>query len=103
MKSTRSYFRLGAFILLAVAALVALVIVLGTGALLRKDLSAETYFNESVQGLDVGAKVLFRGVLVGNVTRLSFTYVKYERDKPPDQRKPYVLVESWSGRSCSVQ
>ena len=93
MKTNRSYFRLGAFILLAVAALVALVIVLGTGSLLRKDLVAETYFNESVQGLDVGAKVLFRGVLVDSLTKLSFTYVKYERDKAPNQRKPYVLVE----------
>lgn len=93
MKSDRTYFRLGAFILLAVAALVALVVIVGTGSLLRNDLHAETYFNESVQGLDVGSKVLFRGVLVGNLTRLSFTYVKYERDKPPSQRKPYVLVE----------
>ena len=93
MNGKRSYFRLGVFIILAVAALVALVVVLGTGALLRKDLVAETYFNESVQGLDVGSKVLFRGVLVGNLTKLSFTYVKYERDKPAGQRKPYVLVE----------
>jgi len=93
MKTNRSYFRLGVFILLAVAALVALVVVLGTGSLFRKDIVAETYFNESVQGLDVGSKVLFRGVLVGNLTKLSFTYVKYERDRPPNQRKPYVLVE----------
>jgi phospholipid/cholesterol/gamma-HCH transport system ATP-binding protein len=93
MKTNRSYFRLGVFILLAVAALISLVVVLGTGSLFRKDIVAETYFNESVQGLDVGSKVLFRGVLVGNLTKLSFTYVKYERDRPPNQRKPYVLVE----------
>jgi ABC-type transporter Mla subunit MlaD len=93
MKTDRSYVRLGLFILLAVGALIALVVVLGTGSLFRKDIVAETYFNESVQGLDVGSKVLFRGVLVGSLTRLSFTYVKYERDKQPNQRKPYVLVE----------
>jgi len=93
MNGNRSYFRLGVFILLAVATLVGLIIVVGTGSLLRKDLTAETYFNESVQGLDVGSKVLFRGVLVGNLTKLSFTYVKYERDKPAGTRKRYVLVE----------
>src|SRR5918912_1533840 len=93
MKPNRAYFRLGAFILLAVAALVTLVIVLGTSSLFRNDLVAETYFNESVQGLEVGSKVLFRGVRVGNLTKMSFTYMKYERDKPANQRKPYVLVE----------
>ncbi len=93
MTGNRTYFRLGAFILLTIVALIGLVIVLGTGSLMRKDIVAETYFNESVQGLDIGSKVLFRGVLVGSLTKLSFTYVKYERDKPAGQRKPYVLIE----------
>lgn len=87
------YFRLGAFILLAAAALVALVLVLGTGALFGKSFQLETYFNESVQGLEVGSKVLFRGVMVGNINRIGFTYIKYELDLPTNQRKPYVLVE----------
>ena len=54
---------------------------------------AETYFNESVQGLEVGSKVLFRGVMVGNITKLSFTYVNYQQDMPPNKRRPYVLVQ----------
>jgi ABC-type transporter Mla subunit MlaD len=87
------YFRLGVFILLALAAIIALVIVVGSGSLFRKEITLETYFNESVQGLEVGSKVMFRGVMVGNVTRITFTYVKYELDRPPGQRKPYVLVQ----------
>ena len=47
---------------------------LGAGTLFRKQLVLETYFNESVQGLEVGSKVMFRGVMVGNVSRLTFTY-----------------------------
>jgi paraquat-inducible protein B len=54
----------------------------------------ETYFNESVQGLDIGSKMKYRGVVIGEVTRISFTYVKYEQDKPMTQRKRYVLVEA---------
>ncbi len=54
----------------------------------------ETYFNESVQGLDIGSKMKYRGVVIGEVTRISFTYVKYEQDKPMNQRKRYVLVEA---------
>ena len=76
-------------------ALIALVVVLGTGSLFRKDLVAETYFNESVQGLEVGSKVLFRGVMVGNITKLSFTYVKYQQDSPPNQRTPTCWCSSW--------
>ena len=36
----------------------------------------------------------YRGVVIGEVTRISFTYVKYEQDKPMNQRKRYVLVEA---------
>ena len=54
----------------------------------------ETYFNESVQGLDIGSKMKYRGVVIGEVTRISFTYVKYQHDKPMAQRKRYVLVEA---------
>ena len=54
----------------------------------------ETYFNESVQGLDIGSKMKYRGVVIGEVTRISFTYVKYEQDKPMTQRKRYVMVEA---------
>jgi paraquat-inducible protein B len=93
MTGKQLYFRLGMFILLAAAALVALVIVLGAGTLFRKQLVLESYFNESVQGLEVGSKVLFRGVVVGNVSRLTFTYMRYQVDRPASQRKRYVLVE----------
>ena len=92
MNGSTPYFRLGVFILIGLGAIIALVVVLGSGRLFRKEITLETYFNQSVQGLDVGSKVMFRGVMVGNVTRITFTYVKYELDRPPAQRKPYVLV-----------
>ena len=47
-----------------------------------------------MQGLDIGSKMKYRGVDVGQVTRISFTYVKYEQDKPMADRKRYVLVEA---------
>ena len=93
MNGNTPYFRLGLFILLALAALIALALVLGAGSLFRKQITVETYFNESVQGLEVGSKVMFRGVMIGSVSRVTFTYVKYELDRPPGQRKPYVLVQ----------
>jgi len=93
LNGSTPYFRLGVFIMLALGAIIALVLVLGSGTLFRKQMTLETYFNESVQGLEVGSKVMFRGVLVGNVSKVTFTYAKYELDRPPGQRKPYVLVQ----------
>ena len=92
MSQKLPYFRLGVFILLALAATIALVLVLGAGSLFRKQIAMESYFNESVQGLEVGSKVMFRGVMIGNVTLVTFTYAEYELDRPLGQRKPLVLV-----------
>src|SRR4029077_4640764 len=60
--------------------------------LFRKQIVMESYFNESVQGLEVGSKVMFRGVMIGNVTLGTFTHAEYELDPPLGQRKPLVLV-----------
>ena len=54
----------------------------------------ETYFNESVQGLDVGSKVKYRGVIVGEVKSIGFTYTRYQQDKPMSERLRYVMVEA---------
>lgn len=92
-ESTR-YFKLGAFVLGAIAVFVALVVILGSGRFDRNRITLETYFNESVQGLDIGSKIKYRGVTVGEVTRISFTASKYETEKSLVERKQYVLVEA---------
>ena len=87
------HFRLGLFILGAIGALVVGLTVIGTGNLLRPTVMIETYIDGSVQGLDVGAPIKFRGVTIGDVTRLGFTAVEYQYDVAPAERKRYVLVE----------
>jgi len=89
-----NYFKLGLFVIGAIAAGIIVLLIIGTGRFLQKRVTIETYFNESVQGLDIGSKMKYRGVEVGQVTRISFTYVKYEQDKPMGDRKRYVLVEA---------
>jgi len=89
-----NYFKLGLFVIGAIVAGILVLLVIGTGRFLQKRVTIETYFNESVQGLDIGSKMKYRGVEVGQVTRISFTYVKYEQDKPMGDRKRYVLVEA---------
>ena len=94
MSQRANYFKLGLFVIGAVAAGVAVLLIVGTGAWFKSRTTIETYFNESVQGLDIGSKMKYRGVVIGAVTNISFTYVKYEQDKPMSQRKRYVLVEA---------
>jgi len=77
MSAETKYFKLGAFVLVGVAVIVGTVIVLGAGTLMRKKIIAETYVDESVQGLDVGAPVKFRGVTVGRLEKIEFAAVRY--------------------------
>lgn len=93
MTQKTSNFRLGVFVVTAVVILMVLVVAVGGGNVLRRKVTVETYFDESVQGLDIGSKVRYRGVEVGNVSRIGFTYTEYEQDKAPADRKQYVLVE----------
>ena len=46
---------------------------LGAGNVFKRTVTIETYFDESVQGLDVGSAVKYRGVQIGRVTRIGFT------------------------------
>jgi len=68
--------------------------VIGSGRWFQPKLTIETYFNESVQGLDLGSKLKYRGVAIGEVTRIGFTYNKYQLDRPMSERARYILVEA---------
>jgi ABC-type transporter Mla subunit MlaD len=94
MSMRANYFKLGIFVIAALVALVGLIIVIGSGRAFQQKITIETYFNESVQGLDVGSKVKYRGVVIGEVTKITFTYVRYQQDKPMSERLRYVMVEA---------
>lgn len=94
MSLKANYFKLGLFVIGAVVAGAVLLVVIGSGRWFQPKLTVETYFNESVQGLDIGSKLKYRGVVIGEVTRIGFTYNKYQLDRPMMQRLRYVLVEA---------
>jgi paraquat-inducible protein B len=64
---------IGAFVLGAIALLVAGVLVLGAGKFFTEQFAYVSYFDGSVKGLSVGSPVMFRGVKVGSVTDISIT------------------------------
>jgi len=94
MSLKANYFKLGLFVIGAIIAGVILLVVIGSGRWFQPKLTIETYFNASVQGLDIGSKLKYRGVAVGEVTKIGFTYNRYQQDKPMSQRARFVLVEA---------
>jgi phospholipid/cholesterol/gamma-HCH transport system substrate-binding protein len=77
-----NHWKLGLFVVTGLGIALATVFWLGLRRLNRDALPAVTYFDESVQGLDVGSPVKFRGVTLGTVSTITVA---------PDQRH----VEVW--------
>ncbi len=94
MSQRANYFKLGLFVIGAIVAGILVLIIIGSGRFFERRVTIETYFKESVQGLDLGSKLKYRGVTIGEVTRISFTYTKYQLDLPITQRERYVMVEA---------
>jgi phospholipid/cholesterol/gamma-HCH transport system substrate-binding protein len=64
-----THFKLGLFTLSAIAAVIVVMLALGWHR--QSELvTYHTYFDESVQGLDVGGAVRYRGVIVGSVSEV---------------------------------
>ena len=93
MRTKASYYKLGLFIVAGSALVLAGVLVLGAGKLFKKQFQLETYINESVQGIDIGSKVKFRGVTIGNVSAIDFTGSHYPIDTHATNQHSYVRIE----------
>jgi phospholipid/cholesterol/gamma-HCH transport system substrate-binding protein len=66
-----NHWKLGLFVVTGIGLGIAAVFWLGFRRLNRESSSMVTYFDESVQGLDVGSPVKFRGVTLGTVATIT--------------------------------
>lgn len=73
---------IGAFVLGAVALVVAAVVILGSGRLFRKTYRFVLFFDSNVNGLRLGAPVKFRGVEVGRVTDIRLSISQLDGVQP---------------------
>ena len=62
MSAEARYFRVGLFVFVGLAAIAGTALVLGGRSFFAEKVTFETYFEESVQGLEVGSPVKLRGV-----------------------------------------
>jgi phospholipid/cholesterol/gamma-HCH transport system substrate-binding protein len=92
MEESKRYTRLGLFVIVSVAVLAGLLFAIGGRELFQHTFIFETYFNNSVAGLELGAPVRFRGVPLGQVTQILTSAATYERDVPLSRRREYIVV-----------
>jgi phospholipid/cholesterol/gamma-HCH transport system substrate-binding protein/paraquat-inducible protein B len=94
MNDKQQYYRLGLFVTVSLIIAFAILFILGGRSLFQPSLTFETYFKDSVAGLELGAPVSFRGVPLGQVTEIITSPALYEMDVPADQRKAYIVVRA---------
>jgi phospholipid/cholesterol/gamma-HCH transport system substrate-binding protein/paraquat-inducible protein B len=94
MEEGARFYRLGLFVVASVAVLVAILFVLGGRKLFQPTFTFETYFNESIEGLEVGSQLSYRGVPLGAVSEILTSSVVYEQGKPLAQRRNYIVVRA---------
>lgn len=91
MSAKPHFFRIGVFVAGGVALLVFALLAFGGGQMFLPKIKAETYVKGSVQGIDVGTPVKFRGVLIGKVTKINFAFTEYDL-KESDGLSNYVVL-----------
>ncbi len=84
MAAATNHWKLGLFVVVSFVIAMASMVALGARSLDKKTVTYKTYFDESVQGLDVGSPVKFRGVTIGDVSVI---------DVAPDRRHVAVTLE----------
>lgn len=88
MSQKPNYFKIGLFVIAGTLVLAIAIIIFGGGKYFEETYILETYFEQSVQGLDVGAPIKFQGVQVGNISEIGFVFEDYKTSYQ------YVLVRS---------
>ena len=82
MSEKASQLRIGIFVVLGVAILLGALFLFGIRSAFEPTYTLETYVPDNVDGLSVGSVVKLRGVTVGKVTEIGFSWNMYEAVQP---------------------
>lgn len=92
MSEDLRYLRLGAFVLVSGSLIAVALGALAWRTWFQPTFTFETYFDQSIAGLELGAQANFRGVPLGQVTEILTSAAAYERGVPIDRRHDYIVV-----------
>jgi phospholipid/cholesterol/gamma-HCH transport system substrate-binding protein len=95
MSNGAHHFKLGLFVVIAGILLFASLVTLGAGSFLEKKTLVETFFDEAVSGLDVGAPIKYRGVTIGRVNSIGFARAKYGSQIQENTRRLKTSPSRW--------
>ncbi len=106
MSGKTNDFKLGLFTLFGVGLLVMAVLAFGAWSSFEKKTLFETYVSGDVSGLSVGSAVEFRGVHVGKVSHIGFSWNEYHDSQPGSvvvvfEMKNDVSWDLWEARGGS--
>jgi len=96
MEAKSNDLKLGVFVLVGFGLLCAGLFAFGAVTYFQRTILVETYVNGNVDGLSVGAPVTLRGVKVGKVTKIDFSWNLYSESEPR-----YVIIEFEVRRSIA--
>ncbi len=88
--------KLGVFVLAGFGLLCAGLFAFGAVSSFQRTIVVETYVSGNVDGLSIGAPVALRGVKVGKVTKIDFSWNVYSESEPR-----YVIIEFEVRRSIA--
>ena len=109
MSAKANNFKLGLFTLVGLGLLVVGILAFGTWSAFEKKSLFETYVPGDVSGLSVGSAVEFRGVRVGKVIHIGFSWNEYQDSQPGlivvvfEMREDVFAGSPGSGRTDQVQ
>ena len=84
--SASKEFKVGIFVIVSVALGLGSVIALGSGTMFKETATTETSTTDSVNGLQIGSPVKYRGVPIGEVTAIAFADRYYTEQGTDDER-----------------
>jgi paraquat-inducible protein B len=83
--SASKEFKVGIFVIVSTALGLGSVIALGSGTMFKQTATIETSTSDSVNGLQIGSPVKYRGVPIGEVTAIAFADRYYEESGTDDE------------------
>ena len=106
-------FKIGVFAVSGIVVLLGAILLFGGNDIFKDEVKLVTLYNESVQGLEKGSQVKFRGVPVGKVTEIAIMQndskirIKMQIDPaafiPPDSNNTEIMVSSAADQSNDLK
>ena len=87
MNDNSKFFKIGIFVIGATSIFIVGLIIFGLGDFFEKKFYCETYFDGSVQGLNIGSSVKYKGMEIGSVESIKSAASRYS----PDSQYIFVL------------